>query len=121
MMGERAAAAHRADEPQDMLASRFYRRIRDSGPVFRTGAGTWVVAGHPEAVSVLGSRSSSSAPAGRPTEESTWDTLARRFFIFSDGAEHTRLRRLVSDGFTNRHLRAVSETIEAIIRQRAAG
>ena len=127
MTGARAADTRRADEPDDELARQFYRSIKDSGPVFRTGSGMWVVAGHPEASGVLGSRSSfSAAPAtgarsGQVGQLSTWDELARRFFIFKNGVEHVRLRRLVSGGFTNRQLRSVSASVDGIIRTRAVG
>jgi pimeloyl-[acyl-carrier protein] synthase len=112
---------HTGHEPQDHLAQRFYARIRDMPPVFRMQSGILAVAGHPEAVRLLSSRSVvSDDRESLPRQDSAWDELARRFFIFTDGAEHARLRRLVSFAFTNRRLQALAGTVERLVRQELA-
>jgi pimeloyl-[acyl-carrier protein] synthase len=107
-----------AAEPQDRLAARLYQRIEDMPPVFRTKSGAWVVSGHPEALQVLTSRTATSDDrAALPRLRSSWDDLARRFFIFADGADHARLRRLVGHAFTNRRLSAVSDMVGRIVHE----
>jgi cytochrome P450 len=115
---------------EEFVADRYavYRRYRDAGPVhFGAPAvpgatGTWYVFGHgavaaglkdTRCVRELGRL----VPAGSLPEmpepyRPFWD-MARRWMLFKDPPDHTRLRSLVSQAFTPRRVRELEPRIEA--------
>ncbi|MFD0367350.1 cytochrome P450 [Streptomyces sp. NPDC127114] len=100
---------HVRHDPQDEVAARFYSKIDRSRAVQQTGEGPWLVLGHPEAVQLLRDRTVSSMT--RNPGLGVWDQVSSRFFMFKDGRQHLRLRRMVGDCFTPARLAELKSVI----------
>ena len=98
-----------------------FERLRRTDPVHWTeevdGAGFWSILGYRDALSVSRDVETFTSSKGIRLEEMDAEqTEARRTMMEFDPPEHTRLRRLVSRGFTRRTV----ETFEDAIRSLAA-
>lgn len=104
--------------PTDSLATSLYAQIRNLKPVVRNASGSYLVTGHAEAVQIL--RSPAALPSPNASEQdSSWNRLAERFFVFLDGADHRDLRQLVSTPFSSSNLDQNAPSIRALCRYQA--
>jgi cytochrome P450 len=99
-----------------------YRWIRDHAPVLRTRNGTVVLTRYADVFDALrdpglgkpeqgfGLRRKDIAPGQAQQAMARW----KRTILFANPPEHTRLRRLISDIFTPRHVSALQPQIAAI-------
>lgn len=105
--------------PTDSFATNLYTQMRQLDPVVRSASGSYLVTGHAEAVQIL--RSPTAIPFPNASEqESSWNRLAERFFVFLDGTDHRSLRQLVSSPFHAAHLDKSTVGIRALCRDQAA-
>lgn len=113
-----SAHAH-SSVPTDSLATALYAQVRNFEPVVRNASGGFLVTGHPEAIQIL--RSPAAIPFPNATQqESSWNRLAERFFVFLDGIDHRTLRQLVGAPFSAAHLDTSAPRIRALCRYQAA-
>lgn len=125
-----------------------YQRMRDEAPVYRTKSGYWVLTRYADVRRVLlddrGFSSSSQQDeafglsvsadpdvdpeamkqlmaivAAMPV--SMEELLSARLIIAADGAQHTRIRRIVARGFTPRRIADLEEQIKGVIAGLLAG
>lgn len=98
------------------------RRIREIAPVYKSGMGYWIVSRYEDVNTVLRSprvgRFVHQFMAGKYDGE--WDDHAalRRLgssLLWSNGADHTRLRKLVNHAFTPRRVQEMAPTIERLV------
>ena len=102
-------------EPYDLLA-----RLREDDPVHLSGAGTWIISGYSLCVSVLrDTRFSRAASTEREIEllfepsEATdvyWHKTVNR-----EGADHSRLRRILTPAFSPRAVEGWRPFIEKLV------
>ena len=97
-----------------------FQRLRQEDPVSwwderDGGSGFWAVMGYHDALTVSRNVDVFSSASGIRLEEMEPDELdARRTLMEHDPPEHTRIRRLVSRGFTRRGVEAYEATIRAL-------
>lgn len=94
-----------------------YQRLRDEDPVHHaTDDDLWVVSRHADVHAVLRDDESFSNRMGVSLDASAWTPLAHKVmsFLALDGSEQTRIRKLVSAGFTPRRVGALAPRIEAL-------
>ncbi|GAB2807094.1 cytochrome P450 [Actinoallomurus bryophytorum] len=94
-----------------------YARLRDEAPVFRAEADDlWVVSRHADVFEVLRDDVTFSNRMGVSLDASAWSPHAHRVmsFLALDGQEQTRLRRLVSAGFTPRRVKELEPRIQRL-------
>jgi pimeloyl-[acyl-carrier protein] synthase len=100
-----------------------YRRLRAQQPVYRSALGFWAITRHRDAVAVLRDRRFGAVNIirwqgfddGPQADRNPLHWVMRRFFLFSDPPQHTRLRNLVSKAFTARAVEALRPRIESIV------
>src|SRR5690349_21503889 len=103
---------------QDLYAA--YARLREAAPVLVTGDGVMVVSDHAGCDAALRHRALGKGDEllGFSFANISGDSLDRvidrvgNSMIFANPPDHTRLRRLVSDQFTGRHVQALRASIE---------
>ena len=94
-----------------------YRRLRDEDPVHHAAADDlWVVSRHADVHAVLRDDETFSNRMGVSLDASAWTPMAHKVmsFLALDGAEQTRIRKLVSAGFTPRRVKELTPEIEAL-------
>ena len=94
-----------------------YARLRDEAPVFRADADDlWVISRHADVFDVLRDDVSFSNRMGVSLDASAWSPHAHRVmsFLALDGPEQTRLRKLVSAGFTPRRVKELEPRIQRL-------
>lgn len=97
-----------------------YARLREEAPVFRNEElDFWAVSRHAEVSAALRDTRRYSNSHGVLLEEGAWDPeVAPRFlsFLAMDAPQHTRMRTLVSRGFTPRRIAELEDRIRGIVR-----
>lgn len=96
-----------------------YTRLRETAPVLLTADGTLVLSGHADCSAALRHRSLGKGDEllGMSFTDVSPEILARiierigHSMIFANPPAHTRLRRLVSDQFTNRHVKGLRHVV----------
>jgi cytochrome P450 len=94
-----------------------YARLRDEAPVFRADADDlWVISRHADVFDVLRDDVTFSNRMGVSLDASAWSPHAHRVmsFLALDGQEQTRLRRLVSAGFTPRRVKELEPQVQRL-------
>jgi cytochrome P450 len=94
-----------------------YQRLRDEAPVFHAEADDiWVVSRHQDVFDVLRNDEVFSNRMGVSLDASAWNPEAHRVmsFLGLDGAEQSRIRRLVSAAFTPRRVRELTPEVQAL-------
>ncbi|HJR89270.1 MAG TPA: cytochrome P450 [Aeromicrobium sp.] len=94
-----------------------YQRLRDEDPVHHAAADDlWVISRHADVHAVLRDDETFSNRMGVSLDASAWTPLAHKVmsFLALDGAEQTRIRKLVSAGFTPRRVKELAPEIEAL-------
>ena len=94
-----------------------YQRLRDEAPVFHAGADDiWVISRHRDVFDVLRDDELFSNRMGVSLDASAWNPEAHRVmsFLGLDGAEQSRIRKLVSAAFTPRRVRELTPQVRAL-------
>ena len=103
-----------------------YRLLREEAPVFLTGGGILVLSRYEDVFSALRHRSLGrsgegvfSAPAGKLTENQLRQAMRwwKRSVLFANPPVHTRLRRLISEAFTPRHVELLRTSVAAAVEE----
>ena len=97
-----------------------YPRLRDEAPVFRADADDlWVISRHADVFAVLRDDVAFSNRMGVSLDASAWNPHAHQVmsFLALDGHEQTRLRKLVSAGFTPRRVKELEPQIQQLTEQ----
>lgn len=97
----------------------FYEaRRRDGDVVWDSVAQGWLVLGYDAARQVLGGSGWTSDPLANPVARATMTMMGPEFakasMLFTDGADHDRLRGAVRDAFTRSTVAGLTEGVEAI-------
>ncbi|OKH81680.1 cytochrome P450 [Mycobacterium sp. ST-F2] len=97
----------------------FYEaRRRDGDVVWDSVAQGWLVLGYDAARQVLGGSGWTSDPLANPVARATMTVMGPEFakasMLFTDGADHDRLRGAVRDAFTRSTVAGLTEGVEAI-------
>ncbi len=97
----------------------FYEaRRRDGDVVWDDVAQGWLVLGHDTARQVLGGAGWTSDPLANPVARASMTMMAPEFskasMLFTDGADHDRLRGAVRDAFTRSTVAGLTEGVETI-------
>lgn len=115
--------------PNDVAAARlpwdatdpypFYEaRRRDGDVVWDSVAQGWLVLGYDAARQVLGGSGWTSDPLANPVARASMTMMAPEFtkasMLFTDGADHDRLRGAVRDAFTRSTVAGLTEGVETI-------
>ena len=103
--------------PHGLLCSPEYQQLRATRPVCRVqlpyGEPAWLVTGHAEAITVLGSPGfSRAATVGRDLPRETAEQLPRTGISVMDPPEHTRVRKLAARALTPRRIAALRPQVE---------
>jgi cytochrome P450 len=111
----------------------FYRELRDTAPVLRSGFGPVVLSRYDDCITALRDprlgrgtalRAGGEARfgfAGFDIDPSVRDAFFERAgnnMLFADPPDHTRLRRLVSRAFTPKRIESLRPTVEAMVERR---
>ncbi|GAB4009812.1 cytochrome P450 [Nocardioides ultimimeridianus] len=93
-----------------------YARLRDEAPIHRSVDDLWVVSRHEDVFAVLRDDAAFSNRMGVSLDASAWSPDAHRVmsFLALDGAEQSRIRRLVSKAFTPRRVGELTPRIQAM-------
>ncbi|KRA30942.1 MULTISPECIES: cytochrome P450 [unclassified Nocardioides] len=94
-----------------------YRRLRDEAPVHHaTGDDIWVISRHADVFEALRNDEVFSNRMGVSLDATAWSPDAHRVmsFLGLDGAEQSRVRKLVSAAFTPRRVRELTPEVEAL-------
>ncbi|WP_245973996.1 cytochrome P450 [Thermomonospora umbrina] len=97
-----------------------YERMREEAPVYRNDAEDfWALTRHADVAEALRDHARFSSANGVLLEPALWGPEAHRFgsFLAMDPPRHTRLRGLVSRGFTPRRVAELEERIRVIARR----
>lgn len=96
----------------------YERRRREGDVVWDRTIGAWLVLGYHPARQILAGSGWTSNPTANPnapaTVRATDPDMLRRNILFTDGADHLRLRGAVRDVFTRSFIAGLQEGIEAI-------
>ena len=97
----------------------FYEaRRRDGDVVWDNAAQGWLVLGYDAARQVLGGSGWTSDPLANPVARASMTMMAPEFtkasMLFTDGADHDRLRGAVRDAFTRSTISGLTEGVETI-------
>jgi cytochrome P450 len=100
----------------------YYQRRRREGPVvWDDTAGGWLILGYRPAQQILRGQGWTSNPLANPNAPAALRAIGpdmlRRNILFSDGADHQRLRHAVSDVFTRTFIAGLNRGIESIADQ----
>lgn len=94
-----------------------YQRLRDEDPVHHAAADDiWVISRHADVFAALRDDETFSNRMGVSLDASAWNPEAHRVmsFLGLDGAEQSRIRKLVSAAFTPRRVRELTPEVEAL-------
>jgi len=97
-----------------------YERLRREAPLYYNDADDlWVLSRHADVQAALRDDESFSNRMGVSLDASAWNADAHRVmsFLALDGEEQTRLRKLVSAGFTPRRVRELEPEIQRLTEQ----
>jgi cytochrome P450 len=97
-----------------------YKRLRDEEPLHHNEEHDfWVISRHEDVHRVFRSDKGFSSRMGVTLDESAWSRHAHKSmsFLAMDPPEQTRLRRLVSKGFTPRRVAGLEEQVQRITDQ----
>ncbi|MGP4027935.1 cytochrome P450 [Actinomadura sp. 3N407] len=98
----------------------FYTRLRDEAPLYRNDElGFWALSRHADVSAAFRDHATFSSANGVSLEPSAWGPQAHRTmsFLALDPPRHTRMRALVSKGFTPRRVKAMEDDIRALARR----
>jgi cytochrome P450 len=96
-----------------------YARLRDEAPLFRSEADDfWALSRHEDVFTAFRDDETFSNRMGVTLDASAWSPEAHRVmsFLALDGAAQTRIRRLVSAGFTPRRVRELEPEIQRLTK-----
>ncbi|MGY0385484.1 cytochrome P450 [Nocardioides sp. WG-D5] len=94
-----------------------YARLREEAPLYYNASdGFWALSRHADVHAVLKNDTGFSNRMGVSLDASAWNADAHRVmsFLALDGTEQTRLRKLVSAGFTPRRVRELTPHVQAL-------
>ena len=94
-----------------------YARLRDEAPLYYNASDDfWALSRHADVHAAVKNDVTFSNRMGVSLDASAWNTDAHRVmsFLALDGKEQTRLRKLVSAGFTPRRVRELTPQIQAL-------
>lgn len=94
-----------------------YRRLRDEAPVHHAvGDDIWVISRHADVFEALRNDEVFSNRMGVSLDATAWSPDAHRVmsFLGLDGAEQSRVRKLVSAAFTPRRVRELTPEVESL-------
>ena len=97
-----------------------YARLREEAPLYRNDAvGFWALSRHADVSAAFRDHETFSSAHGVSVEPSAWGPHAHRTmsFLALDPPRHTRMRALVSKGFTPRRVRELEDGILALTRR----
>ena len=97
-----------------------YARLRDEAPLYRNDElDFWAVSRHEDVVGAFRDPSRFSSANGVSLDPSAWGPYAHKTmsFLALDPPRHTRMRALVSRGFTARRVRELEHRIRALARR----
>jgi len=97
-----------------------YQRLRDEAPVHHAAADDlWVISRHADVFDVLRDDGVFSNRMGVSLDASAWSPDAHRVmsFLALDGAEQSRIRKLVSAAFTPRRVRELTPEVQRLTEQ----
>jgi cytochrome P450 len=97
-----------------------YARLRDEAPLYRNDElDFWALSRHEDVASAFRDLSRFSSANGVSIEPSAWGRHAHRTmsFLALDPPRHTRMRALVSNGFTPRRVRDLESSITGLARR----
>ncbi|HLV75051.1 MAG TPA: cytochrome P450 [Vulgatibacteraceae bacterium] len=98
----------------------FYARLRDEAPLYRNDElGFWALSRHADVSAAFRDHAMFSNSHGVSLEPSAWGPQAHRTmsFLALDPPRHTRMRALVSKGFTPRRVKEMADGIRALARR----
>ncbi|MFG2086504.1 MULTISPECIES: cytochrome P450 [unclassified Spirillospora] len=98
----------------------FYTRLRDEAPLYRNDElGFWALSRHADVSAAFRDHATYSNANGVSLEPSAWGPQAHRTmsFLALDPPRHTRMRALVSKGFTPRRVKEMEDDIRALARR----
>ncbi len=98
----------------------FYARLRDEAPLYRNDElGFWALSRHADVSAAFRDHATFSNSHGVSLEPSAWGPQAHRTmsFLALDPPRHTRMRALVSKGFTPRRVKEMADGIRALARR----
>ncbi|TDC70665.1 cytochrome P450 [Actinomadura sp. GC306] len=98
----------------------FYARLRDEAPLYRNDElGFWALSRHADVAAAFRDHATFSNSHGVSLEPSAWGPHAHRTmsFLALDPPRHTRMRALVSKGFTPRRVKEMADGIKALARR----
>ncbi len=94
-----------------------YDRLRDEAPLYHNAADDfWALSRHADVYAALRDDAAFSNRMGVSLDASAWSKDAHRVmsFLALDGKEQTRLRKLVSAGFTPRRVRELAPRVQVL-------
>ncbi|WP_243712958.1 cytochrome P450 [Actinomadura sp. 6K520] len=97
-----------------------YARLRDEAPLYRNDElGFWALSRHADVSAAFRDHATFSNSHGVSLEPSAWGPHAHRTmsFLALDPPRHTRMRALVSKGFTPRRVKEMGDGIRALARR----
>jgi cytochrome P450 len=97
-----------------------YTRLRDEAPLYRNDElDFWALSRHEDVIAAFRDPSRFSSANGVSLDPSAWGPYAHKTmsFLALDPPRHTRMRALVSKGFTARRVRELEHQIRALARQ----
>jgi cytochrome P450 len=95
----------------------FYERLREEAPVYRNDElGFWALSRHADVAAAFRDHATFSSSHGVSLEPSAWGPHAHRTmsFLALDPPRHTRMRALVSKGFTPRRVKEMADGIREL-------
>ena len=96
-----------------------YARLRDEAPLYRnTGLDFWALSRHQDVVGAFRDPARFSSANGVSLDPAAWGPYAHKTmsFLALDPPRHTRMRALVSRGFTARRVAALEQQIRELAR-----
>jgi cytochrome P450 len=97
-----------------------YTRLRDEAPLYRNDElDFWALSRHEDVIAAFRDPSRFSSANGVSLDPSAWGPYAHKTmsFLALDPPRHTRMRALVSSGFTARRVRELEHQIRALARR----
>ncbi|MFI0368524.1 cytochrome P450 [Actinomadura sp. 1N219] len=97
-----------------------YARLREEAPLYRDDeVGFWALSRHSDVSAAFRDHAAFSSSHGVSVEPSAWGPHAHRTmsFLALDPPRHTRMRALVSKGFTPRRIKDLADGVRALTRR----
>jgi cytochrome P450 family 130 len=98
-----------------------YRRLRDEDPVHRSPIGVWVLSRFEDVFAAAQDTAVFSSAQGLTFRNERAQLDLAPTIVMMDPPEHTQYRRLVSRGFTPRHVTDLEPRLRDYVRDRVAG